>query len=779
MEEFEVHILVVEDDNFQRYVLEDIMDICEFKCSAAENGRVAWDLLNQPGADFNIVLLDLMMPEMDGLELLGLIKDSPKLKDLPVVMMSSNDERSSIVACLDRGAIDFLVKPVKPGTVKGLVNHVRTMPKQAPEVEGLQGLSAYTRIQNLGKGAFGSVDLVRKKSTNELFALKRIDFSFNSEQARMNAKMEAKLLKVLSVPTITRYYEDFEEENSLVIVMEYAAGGSLSEKLTDIKNSGMTVPTDKVVAWLSQIVIALMQIHSKHILHRDLKTQNIFLTEDDLIKVGDFGIAKALNDTADFAKTSVGTPYFMAPEVIRGEKYQEKADIWALGCILYEIVTFKKPFDERDISRVFEQITSKEFMPMPSHVDLNIKVLVSMMLSKDPAQRPTIWEIANAPIVKQYIEQFIEQTNCTEIMPLLEQNSNRKSRRTEEAKRDERVQPAAILRVARQEVPLQDVKVGWLGTTYRRVFYGADLIRVLVGQLNFPSGQALTMSQDMLVQQLIHSVEGSPGFAETKLYIFQEDRTDVARNQVFSWTKEVRETNTVMTGLVSQANLMQTRYSADLREALNSAEMSTFMRCIGELTRVEVKSLARHQRLAFFINLYQIMQLHQAIEMPDQKAGWFSNPTDAFYYNVSQLNFTLKEVKHGVLRGNRKPPDAYMRVLSSSDPRNLLPDLSDPRILIACQDPPSPLRPILDFYNGLEEQLTSLTEEFCNRHVCINLATGDLTLPKLFLVYQKDFGSSEVEVLRWIWRHFTACRVSFDVVCSQLKSQQLFVQYDQ
>jgi NIMA (never in mitosis gene a)-related kinase len=776
MEGPEIHVLVVEDDMFQRLLMEDIMDHCEYQCTTVENGRIAWERLNEPDVNFNIVLLDLMMPEMDGLELLGLMKASPRLQSLPVVMMSSNDEMSSIVACLDKGALDFLVKPIRPGAVKGLINHVKQMPKQVAEDESLKGLSAYTRLRSLGKGSFGSVDLVKKKSTNELFALKRIDFVSISDRDRRNAENEASLLRVLSGPTIVHYYEQIAEDNALNIVMEYAAGGSLSQKLTDMKNSGVRISTESAVAWLSQIIIAILQIHSKHILHRDLKTQNLFLTEDNIIKVGDFGISKALNNSADMAKSAVGTPYFMAPEVCKGEQYGPKTDIWALGCILYEIVSYKKPFDERDLSGVFEQIISKDFDVLPSHVDANLKMLITMMLNKDPARRPSIWELANVPVIKDYIERFIEEMHCTEIiMPLFEQDPRRK-RRPEETKRVV-VQPGDIAKVARSEVRIQDVKVGWMGSTYKRVFVGRDLLKVLMEKFMFTPENSLAMSQDMLVQELIHSADGSSGFNETKYYKFQEDRNDIARNLVYAWTKEVRVAHAVMSDLVSQANIIYERYQANSTEALSSAEMSSFMRAAGELSRVEVKTLPRHERLAFFVNLYQIMRFHQSIEMPDASSGWFSDPTDAFYYNVSRLNFNLREVKHGVLRGNRKPPDAYMRVFSSNDPRSLLPDVADQRILILCQDPPSQIGPITDLYDCLEERLDDYTDEFCNRNVCLNMATGDLTLPKLFQVYRADFGNYEIDVLRWIWRHFTACRVSFETVCSHLKSQQLFVQY--
>ena len=115
-----------------------------------------------------------------------------------------------------------------------------------------------------------------------------------------------------------------------------------------------------------------MQMHSKNILHRDLKTQNLFLTKDNILKIGDFGISKQLGTMSDLAQTACGTPYFMPPEVCKGEPYGEKADIWAIGCILYELTLLKKPFDSDTISGVFNMIIHQMLEPIPDNVDTDL-----------------------------------------------------------------------------------------------------------------------------------------------------------------------------------------------------------------------------------------------------------------------------------------------------------------------------------------------------------------------------------------------------------------------
>lgn len=179
--------------------------------------------------------------------------------------------------------------------------------------------------------------------------------------------------------------------------MEYAEGGTLSDKILSYKMNKEKFSTDTILNWIAQVVLGVMLMHSKNILHRDLKSQNLFLTSDGTVKIGDFGISKELPTLSSLAKTSCGTPYFMPPEVCKGEPYGEKIDIWAIGCILYELVFLKKPFESKTLSGVFDKIINKPLESSYEEVDSDIKILLMAMLDKDPSRRPSIWELANTP----------------------------------------------------------------------------------------------------------------------------------------------------------------------------------------------------------------------------------------------------------------------------------------------------------------------------------------------------------------------------------------------
>lgn len=157
-----------------------------------------------------------------------------------------------------------------------------------------------------------------------------------------------------------------------------------------------------------QCFFALSTMHQKGILHRDIKPENMFLTKNDVIKLGDFGIAKE----SDYAKTMVGTPYFMSPEVCKGEKYGSKADIWAFGCAIYEMCTLRKPFmlnGNNDINQLFNLIKTAPYEPIPESVSTEMRELVSHCLRKNPGERPELIEIyKNYPFLHEVAAEYCQ-----------------------------------------------------------------------------------------------------------------------------------------------------------------------------------------------------------------------------------------------------------------------------------------------------------------------------------------------------------------------------------
>jgi len=141
-----------------------------------------------------------------------------------------------------------------------------------------------------------------------------------------------------------------------------------------------------------------------------LKGQNIFLTKANLVKLGDFGIARVLSSTRENAKTMVGTPYYLSPEIINGKSYSFKSDIWSLGVVLYELCALKPPFDAQSLTFLAMKIIKGQYSPVPSQFSRELKNLVATLLQVEPLKRPTVNEILKFPLIQNRIQNFLSKS---------------------------------------------------------------------------------------------------------------------------------------------------------------------------------------------------------------------------------------------------------------------------------------------------------------------------------------------------------------------------------
>jgi NIMA (never in mitosis gene a)-related kinase len=280
----------------------------------------------------------------------------------------------------------------------------------------------YTIYKCIGKGAYGEVFLARYKKEKKLHVMKNIRLANSSKKERLAAEREASLLSQLQHPNIVSYKESFQDsEGCLHIVMGYCEGGDLCTRLK--AQNGVFLPESQVVEWFVQIALALQYLHERNILHRDLKTQNIFLTKADIIKVGDLGIARVLDCSSELAQTVIGTPYYMSPEIFQNQAYNQKSDIWALGCCVYEMSTLKHAFTAKNIHALMIRVVKGELPEMPSHYSADVRDLIKWMLSKQADDRPCAPELLRVPFVRQHIKMFLERANKRKQKRQLSSNS--------------------------------------------------------------------------------------------------------------------------------------------------------------------------------------------------------------------------------------------------------------------------------------------------------------------------------------------------------------------
>ncbi|XP_059829337.1 serine/threonine-protein kinase Nek8 isoform X5 [Hypanus sabinus] len=239
------------------------------------------------------------------------------------------------------------------------------------------------------------VHLCLRKADQKLVILKQIPVEQMTKDERLAAQNECQVLKLLNHPNIIEYYENFLEDKALMIAMEYAPGGTLAEY---IQKRNSLLDEETIMLFFAQILLALHHVHNKLILHRDLKTQNILLDKYQMIvKIGDFGISKILSSKSK-AYTVVGTPCYISPELCEGKPYNQKSDIWALGCVLYELASLKRAFEAANLPALVLKIMSGTFAPISDQYSPELRQLILSMLSLDPSKRPQLNEIMAQPI---------------------------------------------------------------------------------------------------------------------------------------------------------------------------------------------------------------------------------------------------------------------------------------------------------------------------------------------------------------------------------------------
>ncbi|KAM7168131.1 serine/threonine-protein kinase Nek1 isoform 4-T4 [Macrochelys suwanniensis] len=266
-------------------------------------------------------------------------------------------------------------------------------------------MEKYIKVQKIGEGSFGKAILVKAKENNRQYVIKEINISKMSHKEREESRREVAVLANMKHPNIVLYRESFEENGSLYIVMDYCEGGDLFRRINAQK--GILFSEDQIMDWFVQICLALKHVHDRKILHRDIKSQNIFLTKDGTIQLGDFGIARVLNSTVELARTCIGTPYYLSPEICQNKPYNNKSDIWALGCVLYEMCTLKHAFEAGNMKNLVLKIISGSFPPVSLHYSYDLRNLLSQLFKRNPRDRPSVNSILEKIFIAKRVERFL------------------------------------------------------------------------------------------------------------------------------------------------------------------------------------------------------------------------------------------------------------------------------------------------------------------------------------------------------------------------------------
>ena len=310
-------------------------------------------------------------------------------------------------------------------------------------------------LTKTGRGSFGTIRKVRRKADGQILCRKEINYHRLQKKERDQLQAEFSILESLKHKNIVRYshHERHDATGDVYLYMEYCGGGDLGTVIKKLKRDSMTyhkrvlAPEDYVWRILSQLLSALYRCHygqqppptgsgpdatepktedgkePNMILHRDIKPENIFLGEDQVVKLGDFGLSKLIGGM-DFASTYVGTPFYMSPEIYNGEKYTLEADVWAVGCLIYELCTHEPPFPAKTqpelVEKVLKGSTGAQFQAdfrktfrnpaLPNVYSEELQNIILHCLQPNPRNRPKTFELlGKRPVWLQRKQQELEE----------------------------------------------------------------------------------------------------------------------------------------------------------------------------------------------------------------------------------------------------------------------------------------------------------------------------------------------------------------------------------
>ncbi|XP_075840633.1 serine/threonine-protein kinase Nek5 isoform X1 [Microtus pennsylvanicus] len=259
-------------------------------------------------------------------------------------------------------------------------------------------MDKFDLIKIIGEGTYGKVYLAKHKTGSDQCVIKETDFTKEKEAS----KKEVVLLAQMRHPNIVTFFGSFQENNRLFIVMEYCDGGDLMQRIQ--RQRGVLFSEDQILCWFVQISLGLKHIHDRKILHRDIKSQNIFLSKNGMVaKLGDFGTARALNNSMELAQTCAGTPYYLSPEICQNRPYNNKTDIWSLGCVLYELCTLKHPFESNNLHHLVLKICQGRVTPISPHFSPDLQSLIPQLFKVCPQDRPSINSLLKRPFLETLI----------------------------------------------------------------------------------------------------------------------------------------------------------------------------------------------------------------------------------------------------------------------------------------------------------------------------------------------------------------------------------------
>ncbi|KAJ1621948.1 kinase-like domain-containing protein [Pavlovales sp. CCMP2436] len=261
-------------------------------------------------------------------------------------------------------------------------------------------MNAYTKLRSLQRSTAAEVFPLEDRFTNAKFVMKQLLLSPRDREAAIR---EVQLLSSLHHPNICEYFTSFlHKGDSLCLLMPYCSNGNLAQLFRQ-RRERMLPPLDEAVAvhYVTSVALACEYLHARRIIHRDIKPQNIFLSSDWTVRLGDLGVARQLNDSASLASTCVGTPLYMSPELLQSNKYSKSTDLWALGCVAFELLSLTPAFSGATFNDVAAKVIGGQYGRLPARASAPYRSAVGRLLSVDKEERPSAKQLLNPLLLRR------------------------------------------------------------------------------------------------------------------------------------------------------------------------------------------------------------------------------------------------------------------------------------------------------------------------------------------------------------------------------------------
>ena len=807
-------VLVVEDEIIcQQFIIKQLQEEnFKAKVQTAENVCEAVQKIEEQikkEENFEIIFLDMYLKDnQNGLQLLQTIRERNWLKEALIIVMSGTEDQNVVEKCYEFKIQNFLKKPITKNNFRNEIIKVRK--KYSEQL--FCPLKNYKYLRFLGEGTSGKVVLVKEKSTKIKYAMKTIKIQ-STEDGFTKPFEEMEFNRGIISPTVIKLKEFSKDEanNCLYLIIEFADGGTLNDYIKNINANKSNISDDKIISFITEIILGLYHIHEMGVLHRDIKSDNLFLC-NGVVKIGDLGAARALGEGGR-AATMVGTTYYMSPEVMMNMQYNRKIDTWSAGVVLFEMLTNTLPFKGFDAEEIKKKIVTVDYNAELISKTRNPELvnLLKKMLVLKQEDRLGAKECLQYPLINQRLHHLID----TNVLDLKEEaklklkktfplnlntqsyeGSKEKSKTNDFFKNWEKAQKIDFSSLKHSYKP------GFFKSKIHNTIYGSDLDTSLMDlqlkpedaeellknnliiNLNNPSSLDLDCTEK--VHYKVHTDENS-NIDNSLMYPFEITKEDPLALSI-SCLSKIEKVMEILNGLDQiEEDILKLK-------VITSQEYFNFLVEIRNLQKINLLKCTSDQKLATILNIYMTMFKHHQIKSFINPVKVESSILEIFYsmlfktnahteiiYNIGGHVISLYEMKNIVIRRNKKPyENYYFRIASGSDPRiNFINESKEntlEKLLLICIDPIDNIDDYtLNFSHftdkSLSEQIESRCKQFFKDNIKID--NSQILVPKFLNHYTKDFGNQPVDFIRFLMKYNTDPEVKVNCVVKNFNEKKI------